>query len=243
MKLEPSRDTASLSRGLEHTCYTGLMDIGAWLGLGMLPCPVCRQRASTARGCCGSCAAAMFHPEVLTYQLSLGVYGQELERAIHAFKFQGHSRLARVFGQQLATSLLELDWQYDLLCAVPLHRWRYMQRGYNQSALIAKHCAALVGRPYQQLLSRQRATRQQALLNQQQRLHNISAAFSAQACSGQRILLIDDVMTTGATMTECALTLLEAGAAQVYIAAVARAKHRHDDHHNRHHPDNASRQP
>lgn len=100
-----------------------------------------------------------------------------------------------------------------------------MQRGYNQSALVARVAAKQTGLPYRPLLGRVRTTRQQAQLGAAARQENVAGAFRAAALSGEQVLLVDDVMTSGATVTECALTLFAAGAGRVYVATLARARH------------------
>lgn len=116
-------------------------------------------------------------------------------------------------------------WHIDVVCAVPLHWQRHLQRGYNQAALLARRIAKAQRIPYQTLLSRPSATQQQAKLDADARLSNISGAFRAKPAMGKRVLLVDDVLTTRATTTECALTLLEAGAACVYCVGIVRADH------------------
>jgi ComF family protein len=116
-------------------------------------------------------------------------------------------------------------WQVDVICAVPLHWQRHLNRGYNQATLLARRLATLHNLPYQALLSRPKATQQQAKLAADARLANISGAFSATPAVGKRVLLVDDVLTTRATTTECALALLEAGATCVYCVGIVRAHH------------------
>ena len=127
-------------------------------------------------------------------------------------------------GQSLAECLEASEWQVDVLCAVPLHPLRYMQRGYNQSALIARVAARERGLPYRPLLRRVRSTRQQARLGGTARQDNVTGAFRAAPLVGEQVVLVDDVMTSGATVTECALALFAAGAGRVYVATVARAQ-------------------
>jgi ComF family protein len=189
----------------------------------LLRCPVCRTRSSGPKGCCAVCAASLFSPQIEPTTLSLGVYEGALERAIRAYKFHGVRRLSTLFGQELAEALKGLQEQPDVLCAVPLHPTRFMQRGYNQSALVGKVAASHAGLPYRALLRRTRATRQQAKLGVEARQGNVVGAFRAKPLEGERVLLIDDVMTSGATLTECALELFRAGAGRVYIATLARA--------------------
>ncbi len=189
----------------------------------LIRCPVCRGAPSSRDGLCRRCADELFEPEIDCFELSLGVYDGRLERAVRAYKFHGTRRLGGLFGRQLAVTLAAAAWPVDTLCAVPLHVTRYLHRGYNQSALVAQSAAAHSGLPYRPLLRRVRTTRQQAKLGATDRENNVSGAFYSQQLNGERVLLVDDVMTSGATVTECALTLLGAGAGQVYVATVARA--------------------
>jgi ComF family protein len=190
----------------------------------LLRCPVCRSAASGPLGLCASCRGALLEPSISAFELSLGPYGGPLERAVRAYKFEGVRRLGRLFGLELAATLKTAGWQLDAVCAVPLHPLRYLQRGYNQSALVARVAAQERGLPYRPLLRRIRATRQQARLGGAARQGNVAGAFRAAPLQGERLLLIDDVLTSGATLTECALTLFAAGAGRVYVATVARAQ-------------------
>jgi len=189
----------------------------------LLKCPVCRAAGSGPLGLCARCAGSLLEPTIGAFELSLGPYSGPLERAVRAYKFGGVRRLGRLFGQGLADVLAASGWQADVICAVPLHPLRYMQRGYNQSALVARVAARQSGLPYRPLLRRVRATRQQARLGGAARQGNVAGAFRASPLEGERVVLVDDVMTSGATVTECALTLFTAGASRVYVATVARA--------------------
>ncbi len=189
----------------------------------LLRCPLCRVAASSAQGCCDACAETLFNPKIAAFDLSLGVYESRLERAVRAFKFGGTRRLHRLFGARLAAEVQRAAWPLELLCPVPLHPLRHLARGYNQSALIARCAAQALALPYRPVLRRVRVTRQQARLGAEARQHNLSGAFWSAPLSGERVLLVDDVTTSGATATECALALLRAGAAQVYVGTVARA--------------------
>lgn len=220
---------------------------------GLTTCPLCKRQPSRQQGCCEVCAAeidARLEPQHLAFELTLGEYGGSLESAIQAYKFHNTPQLHVLFADLLARELrkaryvatqgaraLDLShfphqthcnamltpWQIDVVCAVPLHWQRHLQRGYNQAALLARRLAKSQGIPYQRLLSRPSATQQQAKLDADARLDNISGAFRAKPATGKRVLLVDDVLTTRATTTECALTLLEAGAACVYCVGIVRA--------------------
>ncbi len=190
----------------------------------LLRCPVCQTHGSGPDGCCPACAASLFDPHSDETTLSLGVYGGKLERAVRAYKFHHVRRLGALFGGALAESLAGLAWPLDIVCAVPLHPVRFMQRGYNQAALVGQVAAKRLDLPYRPLLRCVRRTRQQAKLGGEARQGNVSGAFQAQPLSGERVLLIDDVMTSGATLTECALELFRGGAGRVYLATLAHAE-------------------
>ncbi|MBY0432162.1 MAG: ComF family protein, partial [Rhodospirillales bacterium] len=116
----------------------------------------------------------------------------------------------------------------DLLVPVPLHWGRLFRRRYNQAALLAVHLARLSGRPcVPDLLERNRATPSQGHLGRTQRAGNVRNAFSLRSgvrVEGCRVLLVDDVFTTGATLSECARTLQAGGAAQVDALTLARVE-------------------
>lgn len=148
---------------------------------------------------------------------------------IHAFKYRGKSHLRRPLG--LLTSQLLADFrqahQPDLLVPVPLHRSRLRSRGFNQAVLLAELLAKQWQIPLQrQLLQRTRATIPQMELTRAERLTNLQGAFKvydSTLISGRRIMLVDDVFTTGSTLAACATTLLQAGCEQVTAVTVAHA--------------------
>jgi ComF family protein len=115
--------------------------------------------------------------------------------------------------------------------AVPLHRVRLRERGFNQSALVAREIARGLGVPLGPALVRTRATRSQTVLSREERAKNVAGAFRAEsACAGRRVLLVDDVVTTGATFRAAAGALLTSGALSVSCLAIAGdvLKHRGD---------------
>jgi len=115
-------------------------------------------------------------------------------------------------------------WEIDLILPVPLHSTRERERGFNQSLLLARGLAERCGIPLKEgLLLRTTKTKSQAELDKKERLANVKGAFSCgdpAEVAGKNILLIDDVITTGSTMAECARTLIRAGASRVYGLAV-----------------------
>jgi ComF family protein len=158
-----------------------------------------------------------------------GSYQGTLRKLIHLFKYSGMRRLARPLGALLADALPR-DRQFDLVTPVPLHWRRRWQRGFNQSELLGKAIARARRIPAKNVLRRASATRAQAGLSNAQRRENVVGAFRARGrVNGLRILLIDDVMTTGATAGACARALKKAGAKSVAVLALARVDRRFTD--------------
>jgi len=152
-----------------------------------------------------------------------------LSRIIQALKFQGRRNIADLLGPLMASVFLE-SWdrdQIDMLVPIPLHPRRRRERGFNQSALLARSMARWIAIPVcGRVLTRVRHTAPQVGLTDVERTRNLKDAFR---CSdpakvrGKRILLIDDVMTTGATAASAASALSQAGAQRVSVLTAARA--------------------
>jgi ComF family protein len=189
----------------------------------LIRCAVCRERASSSLGCCQECASDLFQITLKDDLLALGVYNGRLEQAVRAFKFHGVRRLSNLFAHELAKAVKRSGWKIDTICPVPLHWSRRLERGYNQSVLIAKPLAKELGLVYTPHLQRIKRTQQQAKLSKFERVSNVEDAFFSKKCQG-RILLIDDVVTSGATTGACSEALLAAGASEVKVAAIAKAK-------------------
>ncbi len=149
-----------------------------------------------------------------------------LAQAVHALKYQEMPHLAVPLARRLANVLNTWRIQPDVIVPVPLHPQRQQERGYNQSALLAWELSALTDIPLRlDLVERTRYTRAQVGLDRQNRLTNMADAFYAQNSDGLRVLIIDDVATTGATMTQCAQALRSAGSSQIYGLTVSMARH------------------
>nr|BBH95428.1 hypothetical protein KTA_36270 [Thermogemmatispora argillosa] len=156
------------------------------------------------------------------------LYEEPLRTCIHRLKYQGLTRLAEPLGRMLALTYQRYRLQADLVIAVPLHAERERQRGYNHARLLADACAHELGLPCAHpLLERVRATAAQAGLSAIERLQNVAGAFrcSSQRADcplyGRRVLLIDDVCTTGATLQACAIALRQAGAGPIQALVIA----------------------
>jgi ComF family protein len=149
-----------------------------------------------------------------------------LREAIHAFKYQRRTALADDFGAMLHDYLLTFPLPADTIIAVPLHSTRERARGYNQALHLARALGARHNLPvWEDALTRVRATQSQTELDAVGRRQNVRNAFVAtDQVRGSRLLLIDDVCTTGATMDACGAALYARGAKSVWGLAVARAR-------------------
>lgn len=148
-------------------------------------------------------------------------------RLVRALKFEDMDRLALPLGRETAARLAPLLTllRLDLVVPVPLHWWRHSRRGFNQAELVARAIARRAGLPLStRALARRRAGRRQLGLSRQERLASLAGCYAARASRvrGRTILLVDDVVTTGATLEACARALLRAGAAGVVGCAFAR---------------------
>lgn len=207
-------------------------------------CPACRQHwtAVTSPLCsrCGLvfksrtgddhlCGRCLERPGAFSRARALGVYDQSLKSAIHALKFKGAVALADPLGQLLMVTFRR-HWSpgdIDVVAPVPLHWRRFRQRGFNQAYLLIRGWdlpeESVIVRD---LLVRRRATAPQTGLDRRQRRVNLKEAFALRRpgqAAGKRVLLVDDVLTTGATAEACARALLRDGAERVDLLTLARA--------------------
>jgi ComF family protein len=154
-------------------------------------------------------------------------YGGLVRDALHALKYRGEQRLAGPLGAATAARWQEAAIGGDVLVHVPVHPARRAARGYDQAELLARAAARALGRPAVPALRRDRATAPQFELGRDRRAANVAAAFAVDAArgagvAGRWIVLVDDVVTTGATLVACAEALLDAGAVAVSAVTVAR---------------------
>jgi len=173
------------------------------------------------------CAVCLAESEPLFERVVVGgLFSGALQEAIHAFKYHGRIELDRPLATLLLTELQRGATTFDLVLPVPLHDQRLRQRMYNQSWLIARRIARQLGRPCPtRLLLRPRDTPPQQGLSAEARRSNLRRAFAAdRQVADRHVLLIDDVMTTGATARECCRALKKAGARAVTVAVLARAQ-------------------
>jgi ComF family protein len=163
---------------------------------------------------------------------SWAVFDSPIQNALHTLKYR---RNIVGFGDVLALQILEfvrsLHWKLDLVIPAPLGRKRLKERGYNQVGLVARPLAYELGLAYApNALQKVRETRSQVGLTIAQRSENVSNAYQANPSAVKRksILLMDDVATTGSTISACTAALLSAGAQETYVLTIARALSHHD---------------
>ncbi|MFN2169674.1 MAG: ComF family protein, partial [Anaerolineae bacterium] len=158
---------------------------------------------------------------------SVGLYASPLSSAIQQLKYGGVMAIAEPLGQLLADYWQARVLAMDLVVPVPLHGRRLRERGFNQARLLATAFCYRAGLPlvHEGMLRRDRDTPQQVRLGPEERRHNVSGAFAwhGPPLAGARVVLSDDVVTTGATLAACAQALREAGARRVWALTVARA--------------------
>lgn len=161
---------------------------------------------------------------------SWAVYDGPVRLAVHSIKYRQNIALGHTFGSYLAGYVIKLGWQVDVVVPVPLGRQRLKERGYNQAGLLARPFSSIRKWQYSpKAIWRVRETRSQVGLSPKERKENLSNAFRADPVrvAGKVILLMDDVATTGATLSACSEALLNAGANAVYALTLARALPHH----------------
>jgi ComF family protein len=212
----------------------GALCAGCWSRMTVLGPPCCSccgfpfeygQDDGAGEALCGACLRE--RPPYLRARAALR-YDDASRGLIIAFKHADRTDAAPALGRWLAHAGAELLQDADLVAPVPLHRWRLFRRRYNQAALLASHVARAAGKPHcADLLTRKRATPSQGRMGATQRRENVAGAFTVTprhrpTLVGRHVLLVDDVLTTGATAGACAHTLLAGGAASVDLLTLAR---------------------
>lgn len=196
-------------------------------------CPYCGTVIRHGARTCPGCASIAPRPAVrwipmgqqeMVPCVTAYPYEMPVRGALQRFKFEEEPWLGAFYGEALAGVVAQTDLAFDLLTWVPLSRMQRLHRGYNQSELLAKAAAGKLGKPYRPMLRKCRHNKRQHFLPAAERWKNVEGVFAARPGAGvvgHAVLLIDDIVTTGATLHACAQALLEAGAHSVCCAAVA----------------------
>ncbi len=176
----------------------------------------------------GRCALCRLGLRGFDAVYSYGSYEGTLRHLIHIFKYGGVRPLAGNFGRLMAQALPR-EAGFDAIVPMPLHWFKHWQRGFNQAELLATEIGRKWNTPVRKVVRRRRGTAPQAGLTNAKRRANVQGAFRMAGggrLDGLRILLVDDVVTTGATASACARVLKRAGAAHVALLALARTDRR-----------------
>lgn len=221
---------------LEPTVGTHGLTAEAWTRIHFLDGPVCDGCGSPFDydpGPGARCAACMARPRAFDAARAACLYDETSRDPILKLKHADRTDLAPMFARWLSRAAADLLAEAEAIAPVPLHPLRLLKRRYNQAAEVARPLAKLSGAAYlPDALVRRRATDSQGGKSGAHRRRNVAGAFVVPEprklqVQGRRILLIDDVLTTGATAEGCARALKQAGAARVDLAVLARVKDTH----------------
>ncbi len=218
-----------IDRAKLHRIYRYWID---WLYPNICPC--CGRYIDHDADFCGECKSAITpytdekDIEGIDKYTSYCVYDHNIDKAILAFKktADGNSYYAFACGIAEAARKTGIAEDIDLIVPIPITRKKMKERGYNQTELIAKELRFLLNVPYANVMIKVKDTKEQKTLGRTERAENLSGAFGisdkAPDISGKRLLLIDDVCTTGSTLTEAAGVLRIGGAGKVYAISFAK---------------------
>jgi competence protein ComFC len=185
-------------------------------------CASCGKKISIKRVVCNGCAET---PVFFKAVSSWGKYEGALREAIHSLKYKNNLGLGDFFGNQMIQLLKELDWDFNMVVPVPISKERLKERSYNQSALISRPIARYFKCEHSSnALTRTKDTGSQIQRSRIDRNLALEGAFCANPAKlkGRNVLLVDDIITTGATVNHCAAALLQAGAKEVYAISIAK---------------------
>jgi len=183
-------------------------------------CRVCAVPiVSPYAGMCGECLS---NPPSFSFVLSYGLYSGTLREAIHLFKFSGIKRLGKPLGKLLSSLPIP---EADMIVPVPLSKRGLRERGFNQTLILARTLSKDLNIPFSMdSLFKRRHTPPQSGIKAVERKRNVKGAFEVREdVARKRVILLDDVMTTGATVRECAKTLAKAGAEEIIVVILARS--------------------
>ena len=236
--MERPDSAAGVNPLLDALFPPGCVACDALLGAPGFFCGACAPQVDETPGACcgrcgepgrfegGTCPRCRARPPPFARAWAPFAFEGAVARAVHRFKYEDHPELSRplaaLLGRAAERYLAEAP---GALVPVPLHGERYRARRYDQATLLAHDLGRQLGRPLlDDVLTRTRSTTRQVDLTEAQREANVHGAFRAERrLDGQPVVLVDDVVTTGATAREAARVLLEAGAGAVHVLAFARA--------------------
>ena len=194
---------------------------GKLLEKGALLCPDCQRDLPWLTG-----ERAMRAVELTEGCWSVLKYEGAVREGIRGYKFRGHRARGKAFGELMAQAAADHRLEFDLITWPSLSRRRLRERGYDQAGILAEEMGRKLDKPAVRTLEKEERPAQSGLEGPQERKINVLGAYSApepEAFRGKRVLLVDDVVTTGSTLSECAGVLRAAGAGAVVCLTLARA--------------------
>lgn len=209
--------------------------------MGWRWCPECQARVPRINKpfceTCGiptqgstSCEKCKLNPPAYQMMRSWAVFDSPIQNALHAMKYRRNIGLGESIAIQMVDFVRSLNWPIEITIPVPLGKKRLIERGYNQVALVARPLAFRLGLKYESdALQKVRETRSQVGLTVSQRHENVQNVYWADTniVNGKSILIMDDVATTGSTISACTEALLSAGVREIYVLTIARALSHH----------------
>lgn len=194
--------------------------------LNGIVCDVCGLPQNKS-GICSACLAERPHFRSLR---AWAVFEDPVQNVLHKLKYRRDLSLGDTLAAEMMPFVRQLGWKIDMVVPIPLGERRKKERGYNQVAMIARPLSLALGYEYAPgALMRQKETRSQVGLSKQERRENVRDAFhAASGVTGRSVLIMDDVSTTGSTLSSGAEALYRSGAKDVYALTVARALPHHD---------------
>lgn len=212
------------------TARPGALCPTCWQSVRFIERPYCEVMGTPFSHDLGSgilSAQAIAHPPVFNRLRAVASYDGVCGRMVHALKYQDRLELAPVMAEWMMRAAGDLIEAGDIIIPVPLHPWRLLSRRFNQSAELARHIAKRANKPFNPVdLKRIRRTAHQVGLGQRAREDNVRGAFALTEkgkleFAGKRIVLVDDVYTTGATVSAAARVLKKGGAADITVLTFA----------------------
>lgn len=194
-------------------------------------CPYCSDIIEYNQFACENCKSKF--PKEIYFTYAKGgykcvtpfIYKDIYKKAVHQFKFKNCGSYARQLSYPLSESIIKnyVDESFDFVTCVPMHKKSLKKRGYNQAELLAKECAERLNLPYAETLIKFKENQPQHTLPTAQKAENVKGVYKItdkMLVKGKRILIIDDIITTGHTLGECAKILAEAESKQISCAAI-----------------------
>jgi ComF family protein len=189
-------------------------------------CKICGYKISVMDLCDILCGKCISKPPSYDKVISLFSFNEQAKRSIHLFKYYDNTVLAKIFATLICKRYFEEISEADFIVPSPMYKLKRIIRYYNQAELLAKHISNISGKIVENILVKSKWTKSQTYLSQKQREINIKDSIILnkkyeKSIEGKTILLIDDVITTGATARNCSLVLKKYGAKKVIVGTIA----------------------